>query len=282
MEKKLNAYRLNELLLNLQEISDLKFSLHDMKANELYSANKRSTFCDLICDTQAGYAHCHDCDLNAVNSMKDRTSPMTYRCHAGLLETAIPITDEGSLEAVILFGQILDDSPRETQWEDTKGKVTWYSDQDKLKTAFFHLPQFTHRKIRAVYEIINACVSEVRLEKMVEISSLTDAQRLQSYLNDHYQEKLTLDDIAKAISVSKSKLFKLADEIEPDQTVGQLLTKRRVRAAKRMLEQTNLPIREIAEECGIPDFNYFTKVFKAQSGQTPSFYRADYLEHRKY
>ena len=40
----LNTSRLNELLINLQEITDLKFSLHDLKAHELYTVNKRSAF----------------------------------------------------------------------------------------------------------------------------------------------------------------------------------------------------------------------------------------------
>jgi YesN/AraC family two-component response regulator len=44
--------------------------------------------------------------------------------------------------------------------------------------------------------------------------------------------------------------------------------------AKQYLEETRNPIYEIAENVGIPDYNYFTKVFKEETGVTPSAFRA--------
>jgi AraC-like DNA-binding protein len=43
--------------------------------------------------------------------------------------------------------------------------------------------------------------------------------------------------------------------------------------AKRLLGQTDEPVPVIAERIGIPDYNYFVRVFRAKLGQTPGAYR---------
>ena len=40
-----------------------------------------------------------------------------------------------------------------------------------------------------------------------------------------------------------------------------------------MLQQGDAPISDVAEAVGYSDYNYFTKIFRAATGQTPSAYR---------
>ena len=47
----------------------------------------------------------------------------------------------------------------------------------------------------------------------------------------------------------------------------------RIKTAMELLNTTEWRISEVAREVGIPDYNYFTKVFKKYMGQTPSQYR---------
>ena len=47
----------------------------------------------------------------------------------------------------------------------------------------------------------------------------------------------------------------------------------RIEKAKNLLKSTDKSITEIAALCGIPDYNYFTKVFKSETNETPSKYR---------
>ena len=47
----------------------------------------------------------------------------------------------------------------------------------------------------------------------------------------------------------------------------------RLKNAIDMLSSTNYSIREIAEECGFRSANYFSKVFSAKVGITPTEYR---------
>ena len=47
----------------------------------------------------------------------------------------------------------------------------------------------------------------------------------------------------------------------------------RIRNAKELLLSTNEQVGEIARKVGIPDYNYFTKIFRKMTGQTPTQYR---------
>ena len=56
-------------------------------------------------------------------------------------------------------------------------------------------------------------------------------------------------------------------------TVDGYLLHLRIEMAKNLLLSNNLPIKEIAYECGIPDSNYFNKQFRRATGTSPSLYR---------
>jgi len=273
MHYALNVARLAVLLENLHEITRLQISLHDTTGAELYSAKSRSAFCDLICATGEGYRRCRACDRRASSSFAPPFAPAQYRCHAGLIDAAIPITEGGQLVATILFGQILDETELEDQWAVTQRACAWHPDQAALAEAFRRLPRLTRKQIRACYEIINACVSEIRLEGLLKASAQTDRQRLEVYIGDHYQQPLTVPSISRALSISKSRLYQLAASIEPGLTISQMIARRRIAAAKLLLARPGTTVRDAAERVGIPDYNYFAKVFRKGAGMTPSEYR---------
>ena len=273
MKYTLNVARLADLLENLHEITRLKISLHDTSGAELYSSRSRSMFCDLICHLPQGYQRCLACDHQAVTSFTPPYAPVQYRCHAGLIDAAIPITESGHVVATILFGQILDDTPLQKQWADTRQRCSWYPDQKSLEESFARLPRLSGKQIRACYEIINACVSEIRLERLMNASAQTDAEKLELYISENYAQPLTLASISQALSISKSKLYLLAAQIEPNLTIGEMITRRRITAAKQLLARPGATVRDVAEKVGIPDYNYFAKVFKKAVYITPSFFK---------
>lgn len=58
-----------------------------------------------------------------------------------------------------------------------------------------------------------------------------------------------------------------------NQTVTELITTRVVLEAKRLLINPKLSINEVAEVLGFDNYSYFTKLFKKQTGVTPSAFR---------
>ena len=52
-----------------------------------------------------------------------------------------------------------------------------------------------------------------------------------------------------------------------------MIAARRVQAAKKLLASGDLPVSAIAEEVGFSDYNYFTRIFKSQTGMSPRDFR---------
>lgn len=84
---------------------------------------------------------------------------------------------------------------------------------------------------------------------------------------------LSLSALAKRLNVNPSYLSALFKK-EVGSTLTEYVGKRRVNYAMLLLEATSLQVQAIAQQCGIPDVNYFTRTFKKYAGTTPKEYRA--------
>lgn len=83
---------------------------------------------------------------------------------------------------------------------------------------------------------------------------------------------LSLHTQAELLNVNSSYLSTLFKK-ETGVTLTDYVNKKRVDHAIFLLNTTNLQIQSIAQYCGIPDVNYFTKTFKKYIGKTPKEYR---------
>lgn len=83
---------------------------------------------------------------------------------------------------------------------------------------------------------------------------------------------LSLSALARRLNVNSSYLSSLFRK-ELDCTLTDFVNRKRIEHAVFLLNSTQMQIQAIAAECGIPDTNYFIKLFKRQIGMTPLMYR---------
>lgn len=98
---------------------------------------------------------------------------------------------------------------------------------------------------------------------------------ISKYISTHFQEPLTLKELSKEFAMSESHLsrkFKAHTGIG----INEYITYVRITKAEKLLRETNLPITEVAEQCGYSDSNYFSTVFKRIKGITPQRYGKQY------
>ena len=93
-----------------------------------------------------------------------------------------------------------------------------------------------------------------------------------SYVEKHYAEKMSLDDVAEHIFINRSYFCQLFKR-EMGLTFGDFLEHIRIEKAKLFLSSTNLPISNVAEQAGFSSQAYFTKIFKNSTGISPLRYR---------
>ena len=79
---------------------------------------------------------------------------------------------------------------------------------------------------------------------------------------------LSLAALAERLNVSRNYLSTLFSR-EVGRTLGDYVLDRRIQRARHLLLTTPLPVQVIAWEVGIPDANYFARLFKRETGYTP-------------
>lgn len=275
-----NSNRLSELLNNLQLLTGIWVNIFDADGKDIRLFGNTAAFCQHIQAEAEGRRRCEDCDARAVEKCAALGRAYQYRCHAGLKEIVVPIYDQGVPIAYMVFGQLLDDTPQKQQWEATVKTLGWYGgDMLELKDAFGQIRQYSEREIKAFTEILEALTHYVLLEGMIHSAQYTDQQKLEMYIDQHYMEKLSLKQISRDLNMGTTKLCAVAKKLSGDGSVTRLISQRRVQAAKRLLLREDIPISSVAERVGFSDYNYFTKIFKAIEGVTPSAYRKHNGQH---
>ena len=99
------------------------------------------------------------------------------------------------------------------------------------------------------------------------------------YIDDHYQEDLTLPGMAEMFSMTPaafSRLFK----IKTGSSLSNYIIDVRLACAVRLLVDTDLSISEICCECGFNNQSNFNRIFKSKKGQTPRDFRASFKKNK--
>ncbi len=100
------------------------------------------------------------------------------------------------------------------------------------------------------------------------------------YIESHYHENMTLEIIAKSASMNHSTLTQLFKE-ELGTTPMEYLWKHRITVAKKHLEFTNLPIKDISARCGFKTIQHFSRKFESYTESTPTSFREIAVAKRK-
>ena len=126
-----------------------------------------------------------------------------------------------------------------------------------------------------MWQMVRDYCAYVRRYSLKEYSPAV--QKVMNYVNLNVSEPLTLKNLAAMCFISPSYLSALFKQ-ETGTTLIDYINTQRVNRAAQLLVQNNHTIAAVAEEVGILDVNYFTKIFKKNLGVTPTRYRREHKE----
>lgn len=95
---------------------------------------------------------------------------------------------------------------------------------------------------------------------------------VRNFLENNFHRPLTLDEIAQASGMDKFALCRYYAK-ERGMSVMSHLKQIRVTKAKQFLKLSTCSVAQIGEMCGFESPSYFGKIFKDETGMTPSEYR---------
>ncbi|QGH32991.1 helix-turn-helix domain-containing protein [Gracilibacillus salitolerans] len=126
--------------------------------------------------------------------------------------------------------------------------------------------------------LIHKYITDLLTEILLASSSLQITyipniiQEIRDYIEEHYQQKITLDILAQLFPISKyhlSRQFKQYIGMTP----YHLQLSIRLNHAKNFLKYSNITIEEIAYYVGFDETSHFIRIFKNQEKVTPLVFR---------
>jgi AraC-like DNA-binding protein/mannose-6-phosphate isomerase-like protein (cupin superfamily) len=106
-------------------------------------------------------------------------------------------------------------------------------------------------------------------EKYYRLSTLKD---MIGYIQQHYKEKITLDEVAAAGKVCKSNCCSIFQKYLK-QTPVSYITHYRLKQSIDLMISSDMTITEISYETGFSGASYYTETFRRYFGTSPSEYR---------
>ena len=155
-------------------------------------------------------------------------------------------------------------------------------DSPLLAPCFERCAQYVKSDYSEKNELITACLHEIMAlvkatspheENLSPTNTFSDTDKSRIYLIDHYFSHSfrhgSLTELSESLQLSVQQTQRIIKKIY-GQSFSERLTIMKMELAKTLLQDTNLPIAEIAEKCGYTGPNGFFVAFKKYYGKTPN------------
>lgn len=256
--------------------------------------NHENDYCRLVKSKPACFSHCVDVSNNNLRTFL-QSSPAACAegfygvCYAGVREYVVPVFCDNVVIGAVIVGAL--------RCAPERRKTTF----DRLEREFgFERPELeaSYRKnLRERFddpELIRtqaglwALSLQLLCEKHIARATLDHAIKQSDngrnangsklnqallYINNHISGHITVKQIARVCYCSESSIAHIFKE-HFGMGINAFIIQERLSMTRRMLAQTNLPVSEIAAQCGFVSNKYLTAMFKRKLGVTPTQYRA--------
>jgi len=266
-----------------RDATGLPLAIRPAKAYDqaLRKADGENPFCALMAQTNKGCANC----LKMQKDLEEKAGlePASLHCFAGLCDSAVPIRVGDELIAFLQTGQILLHQPNQEEFTRTTKQLLDWGAQVNLKAleeAYFQTKVFDRGQYDAMLRLLAAFAEhlatisnsiEPEADEM-EPALVGNAKR---YIQDRFQEKISLDEAARAVNASTRHFCKVFKEATGT-TFTDYLARVRVEKAKNLLQNPHLRVSEIAFETGFDSISQFNRSFKRITGLAPTQFRNEF------
>jgi AraC-like DNA-binding protein len=128
-------------------------------------------------------------------------------------------------------------------------------------------------------DMLNATQTTQRFGRERNRAEPVEIWRARNFIDEHFEEELSLPRVAKAVSISGNHLSEKFKRVTGVNFV-EYVARTRFEKARGLLHDSNLRVSEIAFAVGFQSLSQFNRVFKKLSGKSPTEYRAARAKRR--
>lgn len=234
---------------------------------------QNSRYCICVQKSELGKNACRSSDIHLLEKCKLSKKAEMSVCHAGLLDVAVPILTGDTVIGYIIVGRM---RPHTVfSLPDNYAKKLGLNPAS-AEEFYNEIPFFDEDKIKSITSIATMFVKYILLENMLVPDFNKTIEKAVAYIDAHYSEDLSIRNISKNTSASKSVLYKNFHN-HFQCTVSEYIKKLRVEKSMELLLHTDLSIEEISQRVGFSSASYYSKNFKKLLGSSPLRYKKEQL-----
>ena len=267
-----NSIEIKSILKDFYTVSGIRISIHDTEFNEIYSYPAEATpFCKYLQQNSAILQDCRNNDSAAFQEVKRTGSVFVYKCRRGLYEAVAPIYHYGTLSGYLMMGQICDGSPEAlniiiNRTEEILG------DREKAIEISKGIKTINRNQIDSYMNIMLVLAEYLTGTNRLITHNEKLPMLIKEYIHKNYSDKITLNIISQKFGCCNATLTKSFKK-EYNFSIMEYLCNIRLEKAAEMIRKTRKSFKEISNECGFYDQNYFSKLFAKKYGCSPTEYK---------
>ena len=210
-------------------------------------------------------------DRIAFERVKETGEIAVYRCVHGLFEAVAPIYHYDIISGFLMMGQVCDNKEQHAdQLVNSLKKVV--KDKQTIEDVFLNIKEVPKELFDSYIMIMRVIAEYVTGTNRLFFGNANQAELIMKYMKQNYASKITLAVLSEKFSCSQSMLVKCFKK-EYGTTIMNALMDIRLQKAAQRLKSDRRTLKEIANDCGFTEQNYFSKSFAKKYGCSPSEYR---------
>ena len=264
---------LNDILHLFQSISGMNIAVYDRHLNYVASCLFEDDVCSLLHRSSLCLDRCLKSDIDALSLVAKTQKPYIYSCPFGFFEAIFPIISHGSVIGYIIIGPaVTDGKTLDSELIECIIKAAPELDTDEIRRAVLNVPHRSEGQLHAFCDVLDVFSEYVENHTLLISQSLTLGQQIKRYVKNNLTKKITLEKLSISLhcnTVTLTETFRREFGI----TIMQYVQQMRMERATYLLSTSDKSVSEIAELCGIPQTDYFSKCFKSYFGLSPTDWR---------
>ena len=234
-----------------------------------------NALCCCIMESEEGARLCRELTEKRIKEAIRTGKPVITSCHAGFCDGIIPIVSDQGYLGSLCFGQFLKRRPTTRQMARVEKRLSFLNLPPGALASYYKETRILSKsEIEGLVELMQMLGTFINLtygrrQFLASIRQSDPITEATKYIQNHYPQSLTLDGLARAVCLSKSRfLHRFSEQVGYSPIV--YLNRYRITQAADMLVKSKISIAQIADLCGFSNLSLFNRLFKRYTGKTPT------------
>jgi AraC-like DNA-binding protein len=218
---------------------------------------------------------CRVSDHRAVSVSQNQNDPYMYTCHAGLTEIIVPVRKSNLIIGYLKCGQFAVESNLELINTTANNYESVYQLSElSLTNTVDTIRIFSEELAMGAKKLLAIMAENAATHNKALSNAYSLPYEINSYIESHIGENVSIETIAKHFNISHSKLYNICKKINNCSVKEYIITRKLERAKTHLIN--GYSVEDTAECVGIDDTNYFIRLFKSKVGITPKQFQLAY------